>query len=121
MYEKFSREKAAENFFVGFLNDCKLKVTNGVFFPNSVFYMKGDEIFMEHDKEKKCLYLSTDQIGSVFKKYGYTNTKINELINFFVLKHLSLKTIAPPHEILDTTFDVINISALKNITNNVQF
>jgi hypothetical protein len=35
LYEKFSREKAAENFFVGFLNDHEIKISDE--YPDSVF------------------------------------------------------------------------------------
>jgi hypothetical protein len=61
LYEKFSKEKAAENFFVGFLNDHKIQVSDEN--PDSVFYVKNGKVFMEHN-QKMVIY------GSTMTKYG---------------------------------------------------
>jgi|ERR1035437_1388790 hypothetical protein len=97
LYEKFSREKAAENFFVGFLNDHKIRMSDE--YPGYVFYVKNDEIFIEHNQKNGNLWVSYKQIWSVFEtKYGYNYIEIRELITHVVWKHLKLKDVTPANK-----------------------
>jgi hypothetical protein len=94
LYEKFSREKAAENFFVGFLNDCELKYTDE--YTDVVFYVKNDDIFMELEIKDGDLWVDYDNIWSIFeKKYKYNYLEIRELITHLMWKHLKLKDVTP--------------------------
>ena len=98
LYEKFSREKAAENFFVGFLNDHKIQVSDEN--PDSVFYVKNGEIFMQHNQKTGSLWVSYELIWLIFEtKYSYKYLEIRELIKRQVWKHLKLKDVTP-HDIL---------------------
>ena len=92
LYEKFSREKAAENFFVGFLNDHQIKVSDE--YPDLVFYVKNNKIFMQYNKKNGDLRVEYDQIWSFFEKeYGYNYIEVNDLLKHLVYKHLKLKDV----------------------------
>jgi hypothetical protein len=92
LYEKFNREKAAENFFVGFLNDHEIKLLDEK--RNYIFYMKNDEIFMQYNKKTAFLCISY-YIWNVFEKNKYNYCEITKLIKRIVWEHLMLKDVTP--------------------------
>jgi hypothetical protein len=93
LYEKFSKEKAAENLFVGFLNDFQIKFSDK--HPNVVFYIKNNEVFIAHYKNNDCLWIDYVQIWSVFEKYGCSCREIIDLIKSMVWKHLKINNASP--------------------------
>ena len=94
LYEKFSREKAAENFFVGFLNDHQIKISEER--PDSVLYVKNDKVFMEHNQKSGNLWVSDEQIWSFFySEYGYNYQEVRDLIKQVVWKNIKLKDVTP--------------------------
>src|ERR1035437_214649 len=115
LYEKFSREKAAENFFVGFLNDHQIKISEER--PDSVLYVKNDKVFMEHNQKSGNLWVSDEQIWSVFEEnYGYNYQEIRELITCLVWKHLKLKDVTPWNRSRSRRREVWKHLKLKDVT-----
>jgi|ERR1035437_1887173 hypothetical protein len=109
LFEKYSRYTAAENFFIGFLDDHEIKLSHEE--PNSVFYIKNDIIFMEHDKKTGCLWVLQDGLRLIFReKYKYSHDETKQLIICLVWKYLKLKDI-----ILNYVCFSWQIKAWKNV------
>ena len=78
-----------EQFFLDCLNGCSILIKKE--FPDSIFYVKNDVIWMEYDSKKKYFYLKDDRIWFVFEsKFGLDDEVIKNFTRSMVEKYLKL-------------------------------
>jgi hypothetical protein len=87
-------ENKLEKVAIKWLNDNfgNLKSNKIRIFPNTIFYKKGDKIIFEYNKKNGCVYISYDEIWSVFKSYFNMNPQqIQNITKIWVEEHYNLK------------------------------
>jgi hypothetical protein len=97
-------ENKLEKVAIKWLNDNfgNLKSNKIRIFPNTIFYKKGDKIIFEYNKKNGCVYISYDEIWSVFKSYFNMNPQqIQNITKIWVEEHYNLKVTTTDFLILD--------------------
>ena len=80
--------------FKSLLNSLDQKVYDR--YPNSIFYVKDNEVYMEYDKENGYLWISYDKIWSVFQlKYHMEDLQIQRFIKDMMEEHYKLRGLTP--------------------------
>lgn len=82
---------SAKNWFSGILSDMEIKIDEKQF-PNSIFFFKDGECFMEHDKRNEIFLICYDKIWSIFRtEFRLNHREINLLIKGTVEKRFKIK------------------------------
>jgi hypothetical protein len=83
-------ETKEEEFFLNLFNQMKTKVSDD--YPDSIFYMIDDKLYMEQDKKTKYIWIRYDGFWSVFEsKFGYKREETRELLRGMLESHLKSK------------------------------
>ena len=84
-----TKEEEMEQFFLNCLNDCSILIKNE--YPNSVFYIKDNVVWMEYESKNKYFYIRYHKIWSIFEsKFGLDYASIQSFTQSMVEKHLKL-------------------------------
>ena len=84
-----------ENFFLDILSDMEIKIDK-VKYPNSIFFFKNDEVWMEQDLKKDRFWCDYNKIWTIFKnKFGFNDNEISLLIKGQVEKRFKMRVSAP--------------------------
>ena len=84
-----SKKEEVEQFFLECLNGCSILIKKE--FPDSIFYVKNDVIWMEYDSKKKYFHLRNDRIWVIFEiKFGLDDMLIKSFTQSMVEKYLKL-------------------------------
>jgi hypothetical protein len=89
-----------EVFFRELISKFKIKLTDD--YPNRIFYMIDDKIYMEQDKKTKEIWIRYFNFWSVFEsEFGYNYQKTKELLRGMLERHLKLKGYTPTDQWYD--------------------
>jgi hypothetical protein len=79
-----------EKFFRELVSKFEIKLS--VDYPNSIFYMIVDKVYMIQDKKTKNIRIRYDNFWSVFEsEFGYNTQETRELLRGVLGRHLKLK------------------------------
>jgi hypothetical protein len=68
-----------EKFFRELVSKFEIKLTD--YYPNSIFYMIDDKVYMKQDKKTKYIWIRYDGFWAVFEKwFEYNYSKTQELL-----------------------------------------
>ena len=83
------KEQQMEDFFLECLNGCSILIKKEL--PDSIFYVKNNEVWMEYDSKKKYFHLRNDRIWVIFEiEFGLDDVIIKSFTQSMVEKHLKL-------------------------------
>jgi hypothetical protein len=85
-----------EVFFRELVSKFEIKLSGD--YPDSIFYMIDDEIYMRQNKKTKFIWIRYEDFWTVFQtKFGYNHQETQELLRGMLVKHLKLKGYTPPN------------------------
>ena len=83
------KEQQMEDFFLECLNGCSILIKKEL--PDSIFYVKNNEVWMEYDSKTNIFVLRYDRIWSVFEsKFDLDDVVIKSFTKSMVEKYLKL-------------------------------
>ena len=89
-----TKEQQIEEFFLSVINGLTIQIKKQ--HPNSVFYKKGDSVFIEQDFKYKNIYCRYTDFWSVFEsEYGLKYEQIQATIKSQLEKHLKMEGFTP--------------------------
>jgi len=98
-----TKDDEMEDFFLDCLNGCSILIKKE--FPDSIFYVKNNEVWMEYDSKTNIFVLRYDRIWSVFEsKFGLDDVVIKSFTKSMVEKHLKLSGVTTMSWFMDSVF-----------------
>jgi hypothetical protein len=83
-----------EVFFRELVSKFEIKLSDD--YPDSIFYLIGDKIYMQQVKKRKNIFIRYEDFWSVFEsKFGYNFQESRELLKGMLERHLKLKGYTP--------------------------
>jgi|ERR1035437_446747 hypothetical protein len=88
LFEKFSRDKASEEFFIQFIDGCEIF---SMLKTDMIFFVKNDRGFMSYNRKDKNVGIDYYLITTVLMdKYGYNIEELLALFKILVHRYFSL-------------------------------
>jgi hypothetical protein len=116
----FIAETKEEEFFLSLFNQMKTKLSDD--YPDSIFYMIDDKVYMKQDKKTKNIWIRYEDFWSVFEsKFGYKREETRELLRGMLEKHLKLKEYTPLSTAVSILSTLERHLKLKGYTPEISF
>lgn len=94
-YTKDTPKSTPEEWLKKLLSEMTIK-QDPEYYPNSLFFLLGDEIYMEQNKKHNNLWVNYDKLWSILESnFNLNNQEINDLIKLQVEKHFKMVLISP--------------------------
>jgi len=91
--------KSKEEYFIELLKVLKPETINE--YPDYIFYVYKDKIYIEYNKKNNYAWLDYNRIWSIFlSKYNCSHQKIKKITTDLVEEHLKLKGVTTNYLII---------------------
>lgn len=99
-----------------------LKIGTRKDYPNSDFYVKGNDTYFEYDKKIKHLWCDYENVWRIFEKeYGIKYDEIQAFIKVQVAKRLNIKDITPASSFWLSAAMVAKHLNIKDVTSEKNY
>jgi hypothetical protein len=93
----YKQRHPEEVFFRELVSKFEIKLSGD--YPNSIFYMIDDKIYMDQDKKTKLIWIRYDGFWSVFvSEFGYNWQETKELLKGMLERYLKIEGYTPKED-----------------------
>jgi len=92
--DAITKEQQMEEFFLSVVNGLTIQISNE--YPESVFYKKGDLVYLQQDKKRNNIWCRYSDFWLVFEsKFGINYQQIQGFLKRMFSKHLKIEGLTP--------------------------